>query len=169
MTNYTHSEPASLAELAAILSEQSPLCDPDFDDGQEELERQFAELTFNLCLAQLAAGQRAGGLKLLGRLIVAAAQHEDLAQSFGDAIAHLDVRCAAASLGDAVLLFGDLQRMLGLLLSDPVLRENVGRRAQARIRREYLWERVAKEMNSVYSSLFQLPRRMPKKAAAKAA
>jgi glycosyltransferase involved in cell wall biosynthesis len=63
----------------------------------------------------------------------------------------------------------DLQRMLALLLPDSALRENVGRRAQARIRREYLWEEVANEMNAVYSSLFKHPRPIPKKAAAKAA
>jgi glycosyltransferase involved in cell wall biosynthesis len=78
------------------------------------------------------------------------------------------------AIGDAGFTFrrgdvNDLQRMLALLLSDSVLRENVGDRAQARIRREYLWEEVAKEMNAVYSSLFERVQRMPKKAAAKAA
>jgi glycosyltransferase involved in cell wall biosynthesis len=66
----------------------------------------------------------------------------------------------------------DLQRMLALLLADPVLRENTGHRAQARIRREYLWEGVAQEMNAVYSSLFERSRQTPiakKTAAGKAA
>ena len=48
MTYYDHSQPTSLAELTAVLSEYSPLCDPDFDDGLEELERQFAELRMQL-------------------------------------------------------------------------------------------------------------------------
>jgi glycosyltransferase involved in cell wall biosynthesis len=78
------------------------------------------------------------------------------------------------AIGDSGFTFrrgdvDDLQRMLALLLADPVLRENSGRRAQARIRQEYLWEEVAKEMDAVYSSLFERPQRMPKKAAAKAA
>jgi glycosyltransferase involved in cell wall biosynthesis len=78
------------------------------------------------------------------------------------------------AIGDAGFTFrrgdvNDLQRMLALLLAAPVLRENSGRRAQARIRREYLWEEAAKEMDAVYSSLFACPARMPKKAAAKAA
>jgi len=81
------------------------------------------------------------------------------------------------ALGDAGFTFrrgdvNDLQRMLTLLLSDSALRENIGRRAQARICREYLWEGVAKEMDAVYSSLFERSRRMPavkKKAAGKAA
>ena len=81
------------------------------------------------------------------------------------------------AIGDAGFTFrrgdvNDLQRLLALLLSDPVLRENIGRRAQARIRHEYLWEEVAKEMNNVYSSLFERSQRtsvVKKKAAAKAA
>jgi glycosyltransferase involved in cell wall biosynthesis len=81
------------------------------------------------------------------------------------------------TLNDAGFTFrrgdvNDLQRMLSLLLSDSILRENIGRRAKARIRREYLWEGVAKEMNAVYSSLFEHPQPMPgvkKKAAGKAA
>jgi glycosyltransferase involved in cell wall biosynthesis len=80
-------------------------------------------------------------------------------------------------MGDAGFIFrrgdvNDLERMLALLLSDPALRENIGCRAQARSRREYLWEGVAKEMNGVYSSLFERSQRMPavkKKAAGKAA
>ncbi len=93
--------------------------------------------------------------------------------------------CALASntpenieaLSDAGFTFrrgevNDLQRILTLLLSDSVLRENIGRRAQARIRREYLWEGVAKEMNAVYLSLFERSQGTPavrKKAAGKAA
>jgi glycosyltransferase involved in cell wall biosynthesis len=81
------------------------------------------------------------------------------------------------AIGDAGFTFrrgdvNDLQRMLVLLLSDSVLREDVGRRAQARIRREYLWEEGAKEMNAVYASLFERPQRIAvvkKKAAEKAA
>ena len=81
------------------------------------------------------------------------------------------------ALSDAGFTFrrgdvNDLQRMLTLLLSDSGLRENIGRRAQARIRREYLWEGVAKAMNAVYSSLFDCRQRKPgvkKKAAGKAA
>lgn len=81
------------------------------------------------------------------------------------------------ALSDAGFTFrrgdvNDLQRMLCLLLSDSGLRENIGRRAKARIRREYLWEGVAKEMNAVYSVLFARSQRMPavkEKAAGKAA
>lgn len=81
------------------------------------------------------------------------------------------------AIGDAGFTFrrgdvNELQRMLALLLSDPVLRENIGRRAQARIRQQYLWEEVTKEMNNVYSSLFARSQRtseVKKKAAAKAA
>jgi glycosyltransferase involved in cell wall biosynthesis len=81
------------------------------------------------------------------------------------------------AIGDAGFTFrrgdvNDLQRMLVLLLSDSVLREDVGRRAQARIRREYLWEEGAKEMNAVYASLFERPQQIAvvkKKAAEKAA
>jgi glycosyltransferase involved in cell wall biosynthesis len=81
------------------------------------------------------------------------------------------------AIGEAGFTFrrgdvNDLHRMLALLLAAPILRENVSRRAQARIRREYLWEEVAKEMNAVYSSLFERPQRMPavkKKAVEKAA
>ena len=53
----------------------------------------------------------------------------------------------------------DLQRMLALLLSNPVARENAGRRAQERIRQQYLWETVVTEMQSVYSSLFESPQK----------
>jgi glycosyltransferase involved in cell wall biosynthesis len=81
------------------------------------------------------------------------------------------------AIGDAGFTFrrgnvNDLQRMLALLLADPVLRQNIGRRAQARIRQQYLWEEVTKEMNTVYSSLFERSQRMSavkQKAAAKAA
>jgi len=64
------------------------------------------------------------------------------------------------ALGDAGFTFSagdvdDLQRMLALLLPDSALRENIGGRAQARIRGEYLWEEVAAGMNAVYSSLFE--------------
>src|ERR1700758_1274180 len=64
------------------------------------------------------------------------------------------------AIGDAGFTFrrgdvNDLQRVLTLLLADSVLREDIGRRAQARIGREYLWDGVAKEMNVVYRSLFK--------------
>jgi glycosyltransferase involved in cell wall biosynthesis len=70
------------------------------------------------------------------------------------------------ALGDAGFTFRrrdvkDLERMLALLLSDPVLRENVGLRAQERVRRNYLWEQVATEMQAVYSSLAQLRQKTP--------
>jgi glycosyltransferase involved in cell wall biosynthesis len=68
------------------------------------------------------------------------------------------------AIGDAGFAFKhgdahDLQRMLALLLSNPVVRENAGRRAQERIRQQYLWETVVTEMQSVYSSLFDLPQK----------
>jgi glycosyltransferase involved in cell wall biosynthesis len=81
------------------------------------------------------------------------------------------------AIGDAGFTFlrgeiNDLRRMLALLLGDPVLRKNIGRRAQARVRREYPWEEVAKGMGALYSSLFDTEQPMSvarKKAAAKAA
>jgi glycosyltransferase involved in cell wall biosynthesis len=48
----------------------------------------------------------------------------------------------------------DLQRMLALLLSNPVAREDAGRCGQKRVREQYLWETVVTEMQAVYSSLF---------------
>ncbi|HEX3741861.1 MAG TPA: glycosyltransferase family 4 protein, partial [Terriglobales bacterium] len=48
----------------------------------------------------------------------------------------------------------DLQRMLTTLLSDRTLRQSTGRRAQERVRKNYLWEEVAKKMEAVYLDLF---------------
>jgi glycosyltransferase involved in cell wall biosynthesis len=75
-----------------------------------------------------------------------------------------DVPENAEALGDAGFTFrsgdlNDLQRMLGLLLSDSALRESAGRRAQARVRGNYLWQDVAKGIEGVYSSLFDVPQR----------
>jgi glycosyltransferase involved in cell wall biosynthesis len=80
--------------------------------------------------------------------------------------------CALASdtpenvetLGDAGFTFrrgdvNDLQRLLTLLLADPVLRENVGRRGQARVRREYLWKEVAKATEAIYLTLVKAPQK----------
>ena len=38
----------TISRLVALLDEFPAGCDTDFDDGQEELERQFAELRFTL-------------------------------------------------------------------------------------------------------------------------
>ena len=88
-----------------------------------------------------------------------------------------DVPENVEAIGDAGFTFrrrdaNDLQRMLALLLADSASREDVARRAQARIRGEYLWEGVAAGMNAVYSSLFEQSLRDPlveTKAAARAA
>ena len=68
------------------------------------------------------------------------------------------------AMGDAGFVFKhgdvhDLQRMLASLLSNPVARENAGRRAQERVRQQYLWGTVVTEMQAVYSSLFDLPQK----------
>jgi glycosyltransferase involved in cell wall biosynthesis len=47
----------------------------------------------------------------------------------------------------------DLQRMLSLLLSDAQLREAAGGSAQQRVRQNYLWGKVAKEIAAVYTDL----------------
>jgi glycosyltransferase involved in cell wall biosynthesis len=47
----------------------------------------------------------------------------------------------------------DLQRMLGLLLSDAGLREVAGGSAQQRVRQHYLWGKVTKEIAGVYADL----------------
>jgi glycosyltransferase involved in cell wall biosynthesis len=88
-----------------------------------------------------------------------------------------DVPENVEAIGDAGFTFrrrdaNDLQRMLALLLADSASREDVARRAQARIRGEYLWEGVAAGMNAVYSSLFEQSLRDPlveTKVAARAA
>ena len=69
-----------------------------------------------------------------------------------------DVPENAEALGDAGFTFltgdaADLQRMLGRLLSDSILRANIGWRAQARVRGNYLWEQAATQMKAVYASL----------------
>lgn len=84
-----------------------------------------------------------------------------------------DVPENAEALGGTGFIFrhgdvDDLQRMLALLLGDPVLREKSGQLAQSRVRQNYLWEEAAKEMETVYSSLFALSQRtsaVQKKAA----
>jgi glycosyltransferase involved in cell wall biosynthesis len=68
------------------------------------------------------------------------------------------------AMGDAGFAFKhgdvhDLQRMLALLLSNPVARENAGRRGQERVRHQYLWETVVTETQAVYFSLFDLPQK----------
>jgi glycosyltransferase involved in cell wall biosynthesis len=81
------------------------------------------------------------------------------------------------AMGDAGFPFKhgdvyDLQRMLALLFSNPVARENAGRRAQERVRQQYLWESVVTEMEDVYSSLIALPHKslgVQKKGIGKAA
>jgi glycosyltransferase involved in cell wall biosynthesis len=81
------------------------------------------------------------------------------------------------AIGDAGFTFrrndvNDLQRMLTLLLSDPSLCGEIGGRAQARVRREYLWEGVSEATSAVYSSLLEHSQRKPAaktKVAAKAA
>lgn len=81
------------------------------------------------------------------------------------------------AIGDAGFTFrrgdvDDLQRMLGLLLSDPVLRENIGGRGKARIRRDYLWEEVTNATESIYLSVAKGPHKkaaVQKKAAGTAA
>jgi 1,4-alpha-glucan branching enzyme len=55
----------------------------------------------------------------------------------------------------------DLQRMLELLLAAPVLRENVGRLGKDRIRREYLWEEVAKATETIYLTLVKTSHEKP--------
>ncbi len=47
----------------------------------------------------------------------------------------------------------DLQRMLGLLLSDAQLREIAGGSAQQRVRQHYLWGNVAKQIAAVYADV----------------
>jgi hypothetical protein len=41
------------------------------------------------------------------------------------------------------------------------LREKVGRRGQARIRREYLWEEVAKAPEAIYLAVAKAPQKKP--------
>jgi hypothetical protein len=49
MTSHTNQhQQASLVHLTGILSEYTPICDPEFDAEWEELERQFAELRLTL-------------------------------------------------------------------------------------------------------------------------
>jgi glycosyltransferase involved in cell wall biosynthesis len=49
----------------------------------------------------------------------------------------------------------DLQRMLCLLLDDDELRRETGRIAQQRIRRNYLWDDVSKQIEAVYLELME--------------
>ncbi|MGH9517047.1 MAG: glycosyltransferase family 4 protein, partial [Terriglobales bacterium] len=70
------------------------------------------------------------------------------------------------AIGDAGFTFrsgdvSDLQRMLARLLADPVLRENIGQRGKARVRREYPWEKVAKAMEAVYLAVVKAPEGKP--------
>lgn len=80
--------------------------------------------------------------------------------------------CALASntpenieaLSDAGFTFSrgdidDLQGMMAKLLAEPALRESVARRGKERIRREYLWEKVAKETEAVYFSMLKVTRK----------
>lgn len=69
-----------------------------------------------------------------------------------------DVAENVEAMGDAGFTFrrgdiGDLRHMMGLLLSNPAIRASTGRRAQERVRREYLWEGVAEKMEQIYGSL----------------
>jgi glycosyltransferase involved in cell wall biosynthesis len=99
------------------------------------------------------------------------------AMSAGVCVLASDAPANAEALGDAGFTFrrgdlDDLQRMLALLLPDTILRQNTGRRAQARVRQNYLWEDVAKGTEAVYSSLIKIPKRtasVDRKAAGRAA
>ncbi len=92
-------------------------------------EGQFAELALDLGLGVRALRQGFGRLESFGRLVVAAAEHEHVAQPFGNAVLRGGVGRRGAALGDAVLLFGDFQRMLGARLFGG--RQRVGQRRAA--------------------------------------
>jgi len=47
----------------------------------------------------------------------------------------------------------DLARMLALLISDNDIRKMAGERARQRIREEFLWPRIAEQVNDVYAAL----------------
>jgi glycosyltransferase involved in cell wall biosynthesis len=47
----------------------------------------------------------------------------------------------------------DLQRMLGLLIASPALREDAGRAARERIRNHYQWQGIAAEIERIYYGL----------------
>jgi len=62
------------------------------------------------------------------------------------------------AIGDAGFTFkrgdvADLQHMLILLLSDERLRAAAGKRAQQRIRQEYLWDKVVAKLVEVYTGV----------------
>jgi glycosyltransferase involved in cell wall biosynthesis len=48
----------------------------------------------------------------------------------------------------------DLERMLHLLINDPEARKEAGRRAKRRIQEEYLWEKIAAQVEQVYINLY---------------
>jgi hypothetical protein len=48
MTTFAQTESRPCEALLALVDQFAGCCDPDFDDGTEELERQFAELRLTL-------------------------------------------------------------------------------------------------------------------------
>ncbi len=48
MTTYAQTDTRSLTELIALIEQFPEGCDPDFDNGYDELEREFAERRLTL-------------------------------------------------------------------------------------------------------------------------
>jgi glycosyltransferase involved in cell wall biosynthesis len=62
------------------------------------------------------------------------------------------------AIGDAGFTFKagnalDLRRMLTTLLADPSLRRRTGERARARVREQFLWDRVADDLQRIYAEV----------------
>ena len=76
------------------------------------LEVHLAQLPLDLGAGVVPFGHGGRGLEGAGRLLVPAAQHEHVAQTLANAVLRVLVGQGLAALGDAVLLFGDLERML---------------------------------------------------------
>ncbi|HZP17326.1 MAG TPA: glycosyltransferase family 4 protein [Terriglobales bacterium] len=80
-------------------------------------------------------------------------------------------------LGDAGFTFrqgseADLRYVMTRLLSDPELRNSAGRKAQLRVQERYLWDGVARQMESIYLDLAQRsrpPKSVPQEAEAPSA
>lgn len=90
------------------------------------LERELAELPLDLGAGHVVLRQRGRGLKVERRLVVAAAQHEHVAEALRQPFRRGAVRVRRAARRDAILLLGDLQRVLG---ARPLRRrERVGQR-----------------------------------------